>query len=610
MCIFAGLFTKLEILNVSNLKEIDGNHLFKSFLSGASKIFETQHHLNKINVFPVADADTGTNMASTMRAIIEIAEPNKSIKITADSISDAALTGARGNSGIIFAQFLFGFSNELQDNETVSMEGFATSFKKAVKYAYEAIANPVDGTIISVIKDWADFISEPKEKYLNFHHFLNDSLKIARYSLKETTKKMEKLSEAKVVDAGAQGFVNFLEGMVEYFKTGITPNVETLKMAEIEVGDDHISHDDITYRYCTEALLKGEGLSKEKLSSIVGNFGDSLVIAGTPSKMRVHIHTDTPWKLFEKLSAAGTIIAQKVDDMVLQNDVASHPRSKVALLTDSSVDLPKDIIEKYQIQVIPLNIHFGDTYYLDGVTIRAEQFYSMLDKSPVYPTTSQPSYKDFYNRYNYLATHYNSVIGINLSAKLSGTWQNSMNAANKVSEHTGKTIEVINSKKVSCALGLLVLRAARELEKGRSHDDVAALLPLWAHNTKQFALLKTLKYLVKSGRITKGKGFIGNLLNLKPLLEINQSGLVEEVGKTMSTTKSLELMLSKTTEYIRGKNVWGYAITHADNQENAHWVARKMEALTGKKPEFIYSVTPVLITHVGIGALSLSVLVD
>ncbi len=604
------VFTKLGELNVSNLSEIDGNHLFQSFLAGASKIFETQHYLNKINVFPVADADTGTNMASTMRAIIEIAQPDKSIKVTADSISDAALTGARGNSGIIFAQFLFGFSNELKDEETVSMDGFASSFKKAVRYAYEAIANPVEGTIISVIKDWADFISAPKEKYQNFHHFLGESLKIARHSLKETTKKMDKLSEAKVVDAGAQGFVNFLEGMVEYFKTGITPNVEVLKMAEIEVGDDHIGHDDITYRYCTEALLKGEGLDKDALRGLVDHFGDSLVIAGTGKKIRVHIHTDTPWKLFEKLSETGTIIAQKVDDMVLQNDVASHPKSKVALLTDSAVDLPLDLLEKHQIQVIPLNVHFGETYYLDGVTIKPEQFYSRLRKASIYPTTSQPSYKDFYNRYNYLATHYDSIIGINVSARLSGTWQNSLNAANKVADHTGKTIEVINSKKVSCGQGLLVLRAARELEKGMSHDDVAALLPLWAHNTKQFALLKTLKYLVKSGRIHRGKGMVGSLLNLKPLLEINQSGLVEEVGKTMSMQKSLEMMLAKTREFIRGKSVWGYSITHADNQENAHWVAQKMEVLTGKKPEFIYSATPVLVAHAGIGAVSLSILVD
>jgi DegV family protein with EDD domain len=122
--------------------------------------------------------------------------------------------------------------------------------------------------------------------------------------------------------------------------------------------------------------------------------------------------------------------------------------------------------------------------------------------------------------------------------------------------------------------------------------------------------MKTLKYLVKSGRITKGKGLAGSLLNLKPLLEITQSGLVEEVGKTMSVKKSLEMMMAKTAEYIRGTNIWGYAITHAENQESAHWVARKMEVLTGKKPEFIYSVTPVLITHVGIGAISLSILVD
>ena len=126
--------------NNKQITEIDGKQLYHSFISGAHRIFENQKLINKINVFPVADADTGTNLASTMRSIIDIATPNLNLKLTAVSIADAALTGARGNSGIIFAQFLYGFGNELKAKETITVEDFAESMRNAVKYAYEAIS--------------------------------------------------------------------------------------------------------------------------------------------------------------------------------------------------------------------------------------------------------------------------------------------------------------------------------------------------------------------------------------------------------------------------------------------------------------------------------------
>jgi len=597
-------------LETKKINEINGNQLFYSFLLGAKKIFDTQHYLNKINVFPVADADTGTNLASTMRAIVEMSNVEGHLKMTAVSIADAALTGARGNSGIIFAQFLYGFSNELKDQETIDMKEFASSMEKAVPYAYEAVATPVEGTMITVIREWANFLPIALEKTDDFHHFLAYSLKKAHQSLKETTKKLDKLAKAKVVDAGALGFVNFLEGVSEYFKTGKILDIESLKSTIIEFSDQHIDHDDITFRYCTEALIKGENLSKEKLKGILTGFGNSMVIAGSPRKMRIHIHTDTPWLLFEKLSKASTILAQKVDDMVLQNEIASRPKSKVALLTDSSCDLPSELIEKYQIQLVPLNIHFGETFYLDGISIQTEQFYKKLDKAPIYPTTSQPSFKDFFNRYNYLSSHYDSIIGIHLSAKLSGTWQNSLNAANQVSKQTGKTIEVINSKKLSSALGLLVLRAAKGLEHGMSHDEIVALLPSWALKTKQLASTQTIKYLIKSGRVSSRRGVIGRILNLKPILEVDSSGLVIPIAKPISNNKSRNILFNKMASFIEGKKVWGYAIAHAENPETVEWLSKKLENVIGKPPEFIHSITPALATHTGIGAISLAVLLD
>lgn len=590
--------------------EINGQQLFESFLMGAKKIFDNQNYINKINVFPVADADTGTNLASTFRAIVETAEVSRHLKTTADSIADAALTGARGNSGIIFAQFLYGFSHELPNQESIGVKEYASGMKKAVRYATEAVAHPVEGTIITVIREWADSFQDILEKENEFYRFFQKSLIKAKLSLKQTTKKMDKLAKAKVVDAGALGFVNFIEGITEYFKTGEVLDANDLKSAVIEFNDEHIDHDDITFRYCTEALIKGENLSKEKLASILAGFGNSTVIAGSNRKMRIHIHTDTPWLLFEKLSKTGIILAQKVDDMVLQNEIASQPLNKTALVTDSACDLPKSLIEKYQIQVIPLNIHFGETFYLDGISMHPDQFYKKLDTSRIYPTTSQPSFKDFYNRYNYLASHYDSVIGIQLSAKLSGTWQNSLNAAIKVSEQTGKTIEVINSKKLSSALGLIVLRAARALEQGKSHDEVVALLPTWSLKTKQLASTETMKYLMKSGRVNTSRGILGRILRIKPILEVNSSGLVIPFAKPVSSRKSRNILFGEIASFINGKKIWGYALAHAENPETVEWLIHRLETITGKPPEFVHSITPALATHTGIGAISVALMLE
>ena len=597
-------------MQTKKISELDGHHFFNCFLTGAARIFDDQHYINKINVFPVADADTGTNLASTLRSIVETTAPGDHLKMVALGIADAALAGARGNSGIIFAQFLYGFSNEVADKQKIDVYDFVLAAKKSVPYVYEAMANPVEGTMVSVIKEWADALFEIKEKYNSFYELLQGSLKQAHKSLKETTKKMDKLARARVVDAGAKGFVDFVEGMVDYLRTGRVPHAEKLKSTVIETVHEHISHDEVTFRYCTEALLQGENLNKEKLKAVLSGLGDSMVIAGSKSKLRIHVHTDTPWVLFEKIGDMGTILTQKVDDMVMQNTIASQARFQTTIVTDSSADIPDEIMEKYQIQRIPLNIHFGETFYLDGITMKPEQFYQMVERSPVYPTTSQPSFKEFYNKYNYLTTHYKTVIGINLSAKLSGTWQNSVNAAGKVSDQTGTVIDILDSKKVSCGLGLLVIRTAKALESGMSHEEMVARFPMWALKTKQFAALRTLKYLVKSGRINAGKGLFGRLLGVKPMIEVDKNGWVVPYAKNFSQSGSRRRMLNEIKKFMKGKRVWGYAITHANNLESAKWLAGEMEKLTGKKPEFIGEATPVLGVHVGSGVFSLAVTLE
>jgi len=598
-----------------NFNELDGKRFYYSFIAGAQKIFEHYQGLNKINVFPVADGDTGTNLASTMRSIIDTSIPTDNIKVTAVALADAALVGARGNSGIIFAQFLYGFSNEIKDDKNLTVETFAELIIKAVKYAYEAIADPVEGTMISVMREWAEYVYTLKDKIKDFNQLIIQSYDKAMESLADTPKKLEVLRRNNVVDAGAKGFVVFLEGMIDFFNHGelkrlaLARNINKVQVFEEVIHDET----ELTYRYCTEALIgfeKNNPENKTRLKENISGFGDSMVIAGSPKKLRLHIHTDDPADLFYAIKDLGNITYKKVDDMLMQSDIVHHRKWDTAIITDSTCDLPKEIIEKYQIHVVPLSIHFEKDYYLDSVTLTPNKFYSLLKESKTNPTTSQPTYKDFTNKYNYLASHYKSIVGIHLSGKLSGTFSNSRKAAHAVSERENKEISIFSSNKITVAQGLLVLRAAIEIENGKKHNDIVESLENWIPKAHLIVNAQTLKYLIRGGRVSVVRGFLGKMMGVQPLLKINAEGKTELFGKPTSTKQSMRMVVDETVKLINGKKLWGYAIAHAENDKAAEFYAAEMEQITGQKPKFVSSVSPVIGTHVGPGVSGIAVLLD
>lgn len=592
---------------------LDGKTLYYSFLAGAQKIFENQVQINKINVFPVADADTGTNLASTMRSIVDTPIPTSDLRVTAAALADAALTGARGNSGIIFAQFIYGFSNELQKYETMSVEGFAEALRKAVTYAYEAIANPVEGTMITVIREWAEFVYILKDTINDFIELLALAYQKALESLNATTAKLEVLAKAKVVDAGAKGFVVFLQGIVEFVKAGEIRKMLSGRDTIVIADSESVSHEVITFRYCTEAMLALDEKKNVDLTQVrksIAHMGDSMVVAGSPRKLRVHIHSDHPSKVMKVLSRYGSISFQKVDDMIMQNNIAAHPHLPVALVTDSTCDIPQELIEKHQIQVVPLSVHFGDSYFLDRVTLLPSQFYKMLDKEANYPSTAQPPYKEFFNKYSFLSSHFESIIGIHISGAMSGTFSNSSKAAHTVSEHTGKRIDIINSKRLSSGLGIVVLRAAEALSQGVSHQELTDLIPIWSANTKMFVTSKTIKYMVKSGRVSYTKGLIGSLLNLKPIVTVNNEGRTETFGKPFTEKGSRFLVMESVKKMVGKKKVWGYTISHAKNIVSANWYHDQMVQITGLEPLFINDASPVLGVNAGPGVVALSIMFE
>jgi dihydroxyacetone kinase-like predicted kinase len=219
---------------------INGKFLYYGFLAGSKRILENQIELNRINVFPVRDKDTGTNLASTIRSVIDTIKPHKSYKTTIENIADAALIGARGNSGVIFAQFLYGLSNETKNKQVISLSEFADSVKKSIPYIYDAMANPVEGTMITVIRDWSDYLIKHKESVLGFKEVIIKSFHALEKSLSETTAKLKDLSKYGLVDAGAKGFVVFIQGFIDFI---INRNIRNIV---IESGNElSLVHSDV-----------------------------------------------------------------------------------------------------------------------------------------------------------------------------------------------------------------------------------------------------------------------------------------------------------------------------------------------------------------------------
>ena len=251
---------------------INGISLYNAMISGAKRIINERKVLNKINVFPIADGDTGNNMAYMMERIILDAKPSEDVSSTIESIANAAITGSRGNSGIIFSEYLNGIYESLKGKATIYLSEFHNAIINGINQAYKAIVNPIEGTILTVMRKAFDINIEE----IDFNEYFKETYAKARVALEETTNELEVLKINKVVDAGAQGLTVFLDGMNHYFETG-----ESVEYIEIENDFEEIIHVmDLDARYCTEALLTNVNVSSDEIREVFKSYGTSLIEIG------------------------------------------------------------------------------------------------------------------------------------------------------------------------------------------------------------------------------------------------------------------------------------------------------------------------------------------
>ncbi|MDY0236138.1 MAG: DegV family protein [Gudongella sp.] len=590
------------------LTELTGENMYHAFLSGALEVIKQKAELNRINVFPVPDGDTGSNLAFTMYTIVENAKINDSVKQTMKSIADAAIDGARGNSGIIFAQYINGMYMGLKDNDDVDLSTFSKSVSKAVEYAYNSIANPVEGTMITVMKDWAGALGEYGQKSTDFVETMTLSLEVAMQSLRDTPLKLKVLRDAHVVDSGAKGFVHFLEGFLKFV---ITREVAIFNNKEVKVEYDEEMHMleniDLTNRYCTEGLIKGKNLDTEFIKKELSKFGDSMVIAGNRDKMRVHIHTSKPEEIFKTLRSHGKIIQQKSDDMLRQYESAYDRKYDIAIITDSIADLPKEIMDKYQIHLLPLNLLIEDSNYLDKRTITSKAFYTIMDEIEVYPSSSQPTTKIVEHFISEVARSYDKIIAITVSSKMSGTYNTFKNAIDNLGMSEDR-IALIDSKRNSGAEGLIVLEAAEYIAAGDAFETVVEKVNDVVLKSEIYVSVLDLKYMIKSGRIGRATGVIAGALNFKPVVSIDKKGDGSIIGKSFSVWSNTQKVYSLVREVANNTGISRYAVVHANSLDRAKEFVENIKEITGKEPEYIMEISSIVAMSAGIGSVAVALI--
>lgn len=573
------------------LKIINGVHVYHAFVAGAKKIIQQKSLLNSINVFPVPDGDTGTNMAAMMQRIINDAVITEHLGDALESISSAAISGSRGNSGIIFSEYLNGIYEKLQGVKEADITLFHQAVLYGIKKAYAAIQNPVEGTILTVFRKAFTMTPEIDDFVTYF-----STIKIqAEVALAETSKELEVLRLNKVVDAGAQGLASFIDGITYYFTNGIE---DALIEQSDEVSFDHHHHDElITERYCTEVLLKDCSKNTLEVKTLLSKYGTSLVVSGRPSKMRVHIHTNDPSQIVFELRNVGEIIEQKVDDMIRQNQTLGPDHPRIAIVTDSIADFPLAMADQYHVHMIPMYLIADDISYLDKLTITATTFYKLMDISKTL-SSSQPDKLTIERNLSALLEHYDHILVITVASRLSGTY----NAMTQFAKLHPKIV-VFDSKQNSGAQGLVVLKACRLIEEGKTITEITPLLEDFTKRTKIYVSVKTLKYMVKMGRVSKVTGLIGKMINLKPVIGLSPEG----AGVISAKAFSLRGNVKQIMRLIGKEEVESYAMVHSLAAERAHKLAKLIEKKTGKKPLYTELISPIVAMNAGIGAVAVAV---
>lgn len=319
------------------MKEIGYVELEELFKAGLASLESRKAYVNSLNVFPVPDGDTGTNMSLTLKTALEEADRAhpRTMKEFVSALSSGSLIGARGNSGVILSQIIRGMATAADNKLALTTADFTEMLVKATEVAYKAVVTPVEGTILTVVRRMAEGASGLHLE--DYADYMTEIIRIGRQAVQETTSQLPALAEAHVVDAGGEGLVTLLEGMLMSFR-GESPASARLTLEN--EPEEQVSQQELTYRYDTVMLVASDSLPEDEIRAKLTERGDSLVMASAGGLTKIHVHTNEPYDTIKFLMQFAPIREGRIEDMQYEADAytaAKNPRADQSPATRAPV---------------------------------------------------------------------------------------------------------------------------------------------------------------------------------------------------------------------------------------------------------------------------------
>jgi len=580
--------------------------LKKMMLLSWKKIEENKEQINKINVFPVPDQDTGSNMAKTLLGIKKAIEGKefKDLNEISEAALDGALTAAQGNAGVIYVGFLASFL-PLLDKNPVNAKKLAIAFEKGAERARKSIQNPKEGTILDVIDAARDVFKVEAEKEKDIINLFKLVTEKAREALLATREKMEIFRRANVVDAGGLGFLMILESYLEALEG------EKKEVKKEEMPSEKIRRfvQVLSNRYEIVSLIENPRFNEEIIRGKLKKMGDSIDVVQIGNKTKVHIHTDYPGEVRDVMRETGSILELRTEDMA--KEVVGEPsvrKVSIGIVTEGNLaDLPQKVLERYQIEPVLCIVDWPEGQNLPGENIYQKMREADKRRIKTFPKTTQPSPKSYFDAFKKQLQKFDKVLCITLSHKLSGCYNSACQGKEMMGEEEKARVYILDSLQAAASQALLVLKAIELIQEQREINEVIEELKKLIPKTHLYAILEDPKWLEAGGRMSKSQAnWIRRIkkINLHPLVTI-KDGVVTKAGIIFArdTAEALFKKIAKESQKTRkeGKRI-RIIIGHADNPEGAEKLRQRLKEIKAEVP-FISLASPVVCSHTGPGTL-------
>jgi DegV family protein with EDD domain len=610
------------------INSINSEKLVAMMLKSSSLLEEKQEELNNINVFPVADGDTGANMAYTMKMVKEAILEQSDLKLVplGKLIYETALINSRGNSGTVLSQFLKGFLGDLE-GDFISPASFVKHLDSGAKMSQKSFLEPKAGTILDVMDAAVKGAKSELRKNSDLISILESALSYAKEALDQTRNFLPQLQRAGVVDAGGAGFLIILTGFLSCLKDediAITTNLRTDSIGIVE-------DEKLQFKYCTELVIRDSQISPVEVQKLVHELGDSIQVIESDDFIKLHLHTNEPDEIHKLLSEHGQIDSFKAEDMAdmqsdyihgLQNkeevikpassfDPEILQRYSTIVITDSSSDIPAVWFERYPIKILNLPILLNTDNKIDiSKNLDLKSFYTRMETEENFiPKTSKVNAHIFYNAYQEALKSVSHVICLPLSSQMSATYESAVIAKQML--HDDPRIQVIDTQTSSSGLSILIDYIFQSIEKDLSWDEILKGVEDLKSRLNVYFLVDDVKYLQRGGRITRAKAGLAKLLNIQPLLKLENGKIEADSDKILfsSETKKINLLFKKLKKANNQNPIANVYIVFAGDKAEAQAdkLIQKIEYELGIPRFSVHklALNPVVGAHAGPGSLGI-----